>query len=78
MTTRVVLPAAIVPALVLALVLALGACRQAPPPDPGEHSRSALLDWGFADEAIERLVSVGALQTAAKSRDPDGNDRAGT
>ena len=34
MTTRVVLPAAIVPALVLALVLALGACRQAPPPDP--------------------------------------------
>ena len=32
-----------------------------PPPAPGEHNDTALLDWGFSDREIERLKQSGAL-----------------
>lgn len=37
-----------------------GAVRS-PPPLPGEHSRTALADWGLAPERIEQLAACGAI-----------------
>ncbi|WP_247879824.1 CaiB/BaiF CoA-transferase family protein [Azospirillum sp. TSA6c] len=34
---------------------------QGPPPEPGEHTRSVLEDWGFSAEDISRLDRVSAL-----------------
>jgi alpha-methylacyl-CoA racemase len=31
------------------------------PPRPGEHTRTALADWGFAGDEIEALLAVGAI-----------------
>jgi alpha-methylacyl-CoA racemase len=33
-----------------------------PPPEPGEHTREVLLDAGFAQADIERLVKCGAIE----------------
>ena len=33
-----------------------------PPPYPGEHTREALLDWGFEPAEIERLQAAGAIK----------------
>lgn len=33
-----------------------------PPPRPGEHSREALVDWGFPPSRIESLLDEGTLQ----------------
>lgn len=35
-----------------------------PPAHPGQHSREVLLDWGFAESAIELLLSSGAVKDA--------------
>jgi len=37
---------------------------QGPPCFPGEHTRSALADWGFGEAAIEELVAEGAVVQA--------------
>jgi len=34
---------------------------QGPPPAPGEHTESALLDWGFSEEEIKSLKKAGAI-----------------
>jgi len=34
---------------------------QGPPAEPGEHTESALRDWGFSDEMIEELSKAGAI-----------------
>jgi alpha-methylacyl-CoA racemase len=34
---------------------------QGPPPRPGEHSRTALADWGFSTADIEALGAAGAI-----------------
>jgi alpha-methylacyl-CoA racemase len=34
---------------------------QSPPPGPGEHTESALLDWGFSREEIESLETAGTI-----------------
>jgi alpha-methylacyl-CoA racemase len=35
---------------------------QGPPPNPGEHTESALLDWGFDEEHIASLRKAGAIR----------------
>jgi alpha-methylacyl-CoA racemase len=35
---------------------------QRPPPQPGEHTREALADWGFAAREIDALVAAGAVR----------------
>ena len=34
---------------------------QGPPPETGEHTREALLDWGFAPDELDRLAAAGAI-----------------
>jgi alpha-methylacyl-CoA racemase len=34
---------------------------QGPPPAPGEHTESALRDWGFGDHELEALREAGAI-----------------
>jgi alpha-methylacyl-CoA racemase len=36
-----------------------------PAPNPGEHTRSALADWGLTAEESERLVEFGAIRAAS-------------
>jgi alpha-methylacyl-CoA racemase len=38
--------------------------QPAPAPKPGEHTRGALLDWGFAAAEIDELESAGAVVSA--------------
>jgi len=38
-----------------------GAEIRRPPPEPGEHSRAVLADWGFAPDAIAELEAAGAI-----------------
>lgn len=35
---------------------------QRPPPHPGQHTREALADWGFATEEIRKLHEAGAIR----------------
>lgn len=35
---------------------------QGPPPNPGEHTESALLDWGFSKERLASLKKAGAIR----------------
>lgn len=32
-----------------------------PPPSPGQHTREALMDWGFLAEELDKLAEVGAI-----------------
>jgi alpha-methylacyl-CoA racemase len=32
------------------------------PANPGQHTREVLVDWGFSDAAVDRLISVGAAR----------------
>jgi alpha-methylacyl-CoA racemase len=34
---------------------------QGPPPEIGQHTREALLDWGFAGADVDALVDQGAI-----------------
>jgi alpha-methylacyl-CoA racemase len=36
---------------------------QGPPPRPGEHTKEALLDWGFREEEIESLRKEGVISS---------------
>ena len=33
----------------------------APPPEPGEHTRDVLLDWGFSTDEVNELVGAGTV-----------------
>ena len=35
------------------------------PPSPGEHSREALMSWGFEAAEVERLIGTGAVSEGA-------------
>ena len=34
---------------------------QGPPPQPGEHTKEVLADWGFSSEAIAALECAGVI-----------------
>ena len=34
---------------------------QSPPPEPGQHTEEVLLDWGFSEERINKLVNAGVI-----------------
>lgn len=38
----------------------------APPPAPGEHSRSILQDWGFTSAEVDGLIAAGAVSDPAE------------
>jgi alpha-methylacyl-CoA racemase len=38
------------------------AAVQGPPPVPGQHTRTALSEWGIPDDDLARLLSVGAVR----------------
>jgi alpha-methylacyl-CoA racemase len=43
---------------------------QGPPPEYGAHSRSALQDWGFSVEELDRMEAQGALYTHRPQPEP--------
>jgi len=46
-----------------------------PPPRPGEHTREALADWGFAAAEIDALFAAGAVTDRVGAPDTKENDR---
>jgi alpha-methylacyl-CoA racemase len=32
------------------------------PANPGQHTREVLTGWGFSEDAVEKLISVGAAK----------------
>ena len=41
-----------------------GADIAGPPPSPGEHTDTALADWGFSPEEVAKLRETGAVTQA--------------